>query len=205
MLDFPAWADIGGAAAIGYILGSIPFGVVFTRLGGAPDVRTIGSGNIGATNVLRTGRKGLAAATLIADCLKGVVAVVIGMFLIGGDWPPLAAAAAVVVGHIFPVWLDFKGGKGVATYLGTLAFIDQTGFAAAIFIMSWLAFASVSRRSSVGALGASVVALITLFSEAGGVYDTFIVYIPITILLWIRHADNIGRLIHGTEPRFGEA
>jgi glycerol-3-phosphate acyltransferase PlsY len=200
MLDFPTLADIGGALAIGYLLGSIPFGVVFTRLGGAPDVRTIGSGNIGATNVLRTGRRGLAGATLVADGAKGAVAVLIGLW-IGGEWPPLAAAVGVVLGHIFPLWLDFKGGKGVATYLGALIAADP--FAAAIFAMAWLAVATVSRRSSAGALAATVVTLVTLFSDADDVYDTFIVFSALTVLIWIRHADNIRRLISGTEPSFG--
>jgi glycerol-3-phosphate acyltransferase PlsY len=202
MPDLPLLADTGGALAIGYILGSIPFGLLFTRLGGAPDVRTIGSGNIGATNVLRTGRRDLAAATLIFDALKGVAAVLIGLW-IGGGWPPLAGAVGVVVGHIFPLWLDFRGGKGVATYLGALIALDP--FTASIFAMAWLAFASVSRRSSVGALGATIVTLITLYSVAEDNYDTFIVYCALTALLWVRHAENIRRLISGTEPRFGSA
>jgi acyl phosphate:glycerol-3-phosphate acyltransferase len=202
MLDFPTLADIGGALAIGYLLGSIPFGVLFTRFGGAPDVRTVGSGNIGATNVLRTGRRGLAAATLIADGLKGAVAVLVGLWWIGGEWPPLAAAAGAVLGHIFPLFLGFKGGKGVATYFGALAGMDL--FTASIFAMAWLAIASVSRRSSAGALGATLVTLVTLFSDADPNYDTFIVFCALTVLVWIRHADNISRLVSGREPRFGE-
>ena len=111
MPDFPTLADIGGALAIGYLLGSIPFGVIFTRLAGFGDIRTIGSGNIGATNVLRTGQRGLAAATLVADGVKGAVAVLIGLW-IGGEWPPLAAAVGAFVGHLFPLWLDFKRRQG---------------------------------------------------------------------------------------------
>jgi glycerol-3-phosphate acyltransferase PlsY len=197
MPDFATLTDAGGALAIGYLLGSIPFGVVLTRLAGVGDVRKIGSGNIGATNVLRTGRRDLAAVTLFLDGLKGTLAVLIGMW-IGGALPPLAAAVGVFLGHLYPVWLNFKGGKGVATYLGALA--AASPFAAVTFALGWLATASITRMSSVGALAATLVALITLYS----LEDTpdLIVFGALAVLLWLRHAANIRRIVTGTEPRF---
>jgi glycerol-3-phosphate acyltransferase PlsY len=197
MPDFPTLADAGGALALGYLLGSIPFGVLVTRLAGVGDVRTIGSGNIGATNVLRTGRRDLAAITLIADGLKGTLAVVIGIW-IGGWLPPLAAAAGVFLGHLFPLWLDFKGGKGVATYLGALT--AASPFSGVTFALAWLATASVTRMSSAGALAATLVALITLYSLEDT--PTLIVFAGLTVLLWLRHVGNIRRIIAGSEPRF---
>jgi glycerol-3-phosphate acyltransferase PlsY len=199
MPDFPIWADAGGALAIGYLLGSIPFGVVLTRLAGVGDVRRIGSGNIGATNVLRTGRRDLAAATLIADALKGTLAVLIGV-LIGG-WGPAAGALGAFLGHLFPIWLNFRGGKGVATYLGAL--IALSPWSAVIFAIVWLGVATVSRWSSLGALTATLVTLVSLYSLSQN--NALIVYAVMTALLWFRHAENIRRLVAGTEPRIGNA
>ena len=148
-----SWVGLLAALVIGYVLGSIPFGVVLTRLTGGPDLRSIGSGNIGATNVLRTGKKGLAAATLLGDMLKGTLAVLIAKWLWPAPWPPLAAASGAFLGHLFPVWLGFRGGKGVATFLGCLI-----GFywpAALAFALVWLAIAYLTRYSSLAALWAS--------------------------------------------------
>ncbi len=198
MPDFPIWADAGGALAIGYLLGSIPFGILITRFAGAGDLRQIGSGNIGATNVLRTGRRDLAAATLVADALKGTLAVVIATML--GGWAPAAAALGAFLGHVFPIWLNFRGGKGVATYLGAL--IALSPWSAINFAIAWLAVASISRRSSAGALAATIVTLISLVSLDQHVEA--LAYAAMTVILWIRHAGNIQRLIAGTEPRIGE-
>jgi glycerol-3-phosphate acyltransferase PlsY len=199
MLNLPVWAGAGLALAIGYLLGSIPFGVVVTRLAGVGDVRTIGSGNIGATNVLRTGRRDLAAATLIADALKGTLAVLVGTWI--GGYGPAAGALGAFLGHLFPVWLGFRGGKGVATYLGALAAINL--WAGLAFAIAWLAVAAITRISSLGALAASLVALIALY--AFGQLVEAAVFAGMTVLLWIRHAENIRRLVAGTEPRIGRA
>jgi glycerol-3-phosphate acyltransferase PlsY len=183
------------AAAIGYLLGSIPWGLLLTKVCGYGDVRAIGSGSIGATNVLRTGNKALAAATLALDLLKGVVAV-----WIGAVWGPdaaLAAAGAAVLGHIFPVWLGFRGGKGVATALGVLlALAWPVALAAAVL---WLAVAVLFRYSSLAALvaaaGTAVVAGMTLDSSRAWLI------VAIAILVILRHHENIRRLIGGTESR----
>jgi glycerol-3-phosphate acyltransferase PlsY len=198
MPDFSTLADAGGALAIGYLLGSIPFGVLITRLAGVGDVRNVGSGNIGATNVLRTGRRDLAAITLVADGLKGALAVVIGISI--GGWGPLAAATGAFLGHLFPLWIGFKGGKGVATYFGAVT--AASPWAGILFAMSWLGAASVSRYSSLGALVASLVALVALYSldDSAGLA----VFGALTVILWIRHAGNIRRLFSGTEPKIGE-
>ena len=150
------------AFIIGYLLGSIPFGLILTRLAGTQDLRTIGSGNIGATNVLRTGRKGLAAATLICDMLKGTLAVLIAGYCGGSDAAMLAALGAFL-GHLFPVWLGFKGGKGVAVYIGVL--IGLFWPAAVVFCVLWIATAAITRYSSLSALVASVVTPIFLSSQ----------------------------------------
>jgi len=186
------------ALAGGYLAGSIPFGVIITRFAGLGDIRAIGSGNIGATNVLRTGRKGLALATLFLDGAKGAVAVLIAQRF-GAD-APLAAAVSAVIGHVFPVWLKFNGGKGVATAIGVfLALSYLMGIAA---ILTWLVAAGISRRSSVGGvvsmLAGPIVAAAVLKSEA-----TAVVTALIAILVISRHADNIRRLIAGTEPKIG--
>jgi glycerol-3-phosphate acyltransferase PlsY len=185
------------AAVFGYLLGSIPFGLLLTRSAGLGDVRAIGSGNIGATNVLRTGRKGLAAATLLGDALKGTVAV-----MLGGMISPLAALVAgfaAFLGHIFPVWLRFRGGKGVATYLGVL--IGVFWPAMLIFAAVWLALAWFTRYSSLAALVASVAVPVALGgfgrTEAAGMFAV------LTAIVWIKHLANIRRLLAGTESRIG--
>jgi len=186
------------AFVFGYICGSIPFGVVLTRLTGGPDLRSIGSGNIGATNVLRSGRKGLAAATLIGDMLKGTLAVLITGHTLGRDFAIVAAVGAFL-GHLFPVWLGFRGGKGVATYIGIL--LGLVWQAAAVFCVVWLAVAAITRYSSFAALVASVAAPGFLWWHGdireAGVLST------LSILLWIMHRDNIVRLWRGTEGKVG--
>ena len=185
------------ALAVGYLLGSIPFGVILTRLAGTEDLRTIGSGNIGATNVLRTGRKGLAAATLLGDALKGAVAV-----LICARW---GAAAGVVagfgafLGHLYPVWLGFRGGKGVATYLGALFGVAWP--AGLAFAAIWLGTAFASRYSSLSALLASAATPLVLFLTGAKV--AALVFLAMTVALFAKHRPNIERLRAGTETRIG--
>ena len=187
------------ALAFGYLLGSIPFGLVLTRLTGGPDLRAIGSGNIGATNVLRTGRKGLAAVTLICDMLKGTLAVLISGYFGGPDAAMLAALGAFV-GHLFPVWLGFKGGKGVAVYIGVL--IGLFWPAAVLFCALWIVTAAISRYSSLSALVASVVTPIFLWWFGQPVLASLLVVM--TLLLFYKHRENIKRLQAGTEGRIGE-
>jgi acyl phosphate:glycerol-3-phosphate acyltransferase len=187
-----------GAFAFGYLLGSIPLGLILTRLAGTKDIRTIGSGNIGATNVLRTGRKGLAAATLVGDMLKGTVAVVAARYYGGQDLAVLATFGAFL-GHLFPVWLRFKGGKGVATYIGLLLALAWP--AAIAFCLVWLAVAALTRYSSLAALTASVVAPAFLWYEHN--LQEAQVFLLLTALLWIMHRANIARLISGTEGKIG--
>lgn len=186
------------AVALGYLLGSIPFGLVFTRLAGLGDIRDIGSGNIGATNVLRTGNRWVALATLVADGGKGAAAVLLARYL-AGDTLAVLAGAGAFVGHIFPVWLRFKGGKGVATFLGlTLALSLAVGAAACA---TWLVTAAVTRFSSLSALVAATLAPL-YFWWFGQVF-----VVPFAIffaaLIFLRHRDNIRRLLAGTEPRIG--
>lgn len=183
----------------GYLLGSIPFGLVVTRLGGAGDIRQVGSGNIGATNVLRTGRKDLALLTLLGDGGKGIVAVLLARHFFGETAAALAGGAAFL-GHLFPVWLGFKGGKGVATFFGVmLTAAWPVGVMAAI---TWLAVAALMRLSSLAALTA--VALAPLFAIAT---DQAIPMVALAafmaVLIFIRHKDNIARLRTGTEPKIG--
>ena len=186
------------AIALGYVLGSIPFGLILTRLAGTADLRTIGSGNIGATNVLRTGNKGLAAATLLLDMLKGTAAVIIaGAF--GGPTAAMLAAVAAFLGHLFPVWLKFKGGKGVATYIGVLLGLYWP--AALTFCAIWLAVAFASRYSSLAALVAS--ALIPPLLLWAQQLELAVVFAILSALLWIKHRANIKRLMNGTEGRIG--
>ncbi len=189
----PAFALLGG-----YLLGSIPFGLLITRAAGAPDVRTIGSGNIGATNVLRTGRKGLAALTLICDALKGTAAVLLAAHF-AGHGAALAAGLGAFLGHLFPVWLKFKGGKGVATYIGLL--IGLAWPAALIFIAIWLIIAFISRYSSLAALIACALTPIGLLGL--GEPDAAALFFLLTIILWIMHRANIARLLQGSETRIG--
>jgi glycerol-3-phosphate acyltransferase PlsY len=186
------------AAALGYLLGSIPFGLVLTKLAGTQDLRTIGSGNIGATNVLRTGRKGLAAATLLLDALKGTAAVIIASF-IGGPYTAMIAGLAAFLGHLFPVWLQFKGGKGVAVYIGVMLGLFFP--AAIVFCLAWLACAFTSRYSSFSALAASAITPIFLWWYASP--QLAILATVMTVLLWYMHRDNIKRLQAGTEGKIG--
>jgi acyl phosphate:glycerol-3-phosphate acyltransferase len=180
----------------GYLLGSIPFGVIVTRLAGAADPRTIGSGNIGATNVLRTGRKGLAALTLLLDGGKGALAALAGALILPEGGGQLAAIAAFF-GHVFPVWLRFKGGKGVATFIGVvLALHWQTGLVATAL---WLMALAVTRYSSVGGMIAAIsapVAAACFFR-----LDLSITFLGLALVVLWRHRSNIERLIQGTEPR----
>jgi glycerol-3-phosphate acyltransferase PlsY len=187
------------ALVFGYLLGSIPFGVLITRFAGLGDVRSIGSGNIGATNVLRTGRKGLAAATLLGDALKGTVAV-----LIAWRWGPnlaILAALGAFLGHLFPVWLSFKGGKGVATYLGCL--LGLSPLAALGFAAVWLLVAVATRYSSLSALiaGTATPVILWLLGERQ-MAELFVLLTA--VLLWT-HRHNIARLRAGTEGRIGQA
>lgn len=186
------------ALVIGYLLGSIPWGIILTRLAGTQDLRSIGSGNIGATNVLRTGRKGLAAATLILDALKGTAAVLVADRFGGQDLAVLAALGAFL-GHLFPVWLKFKGGKGVATYIGLL--IALAWPAAIAFCVVWLAVAALSRYSSLAALVASVAAV--LFLWLYGFLQEAQLFALLAVLMWAKHHANIRRLMAGTEGRIG--
>jgi glycerol-3-phosphate acyltransferase PlsY len=185
------------ALVLGYLLGSIPFGVLFTRLAGLGDIRAIGSGNIGTTNVLRTGRRDLAAATLIFDALKGTVAV-----LMAWRWgydAALVAGFGAFVGHLFPVWLGFRGGKGVATYLGLLIAISW--IAALVFAALWLATAAVARYSSLAAIAAligSPIAVWLLGRPAAAV-----LFAVLSVIALARHHDNIRRLLAGTESKIG--
>lgn len=183
--------------AIGYLLGSIPFGLILTRLAGLGDVREIGSGNIGATNVLRTGNKALAALTLTLDLLKGTAAVLIGGTF--GPYGALAAGLGAFLGHIFPVWLGFRGGKGVATFIGVALGLYWP--AALGFCVVWLLVALVTRYSSLSALTASVATVLALVFLRQ--WPTAIVFGLMTLLLYLRHAENIGRLRRGEESRIG--
>ncbi|MEM8750118.1 MAG: glycerol-3-phosphate 1-O-acyltransferase PlsY [Pseudomonadota bacterium] len=182
---------------IGYVCGSIPFGLLIAKLGGAGDVRSIGSGNIGATNVLRTGRKGLAAATLLADALKGVIPTAFAMSV----EPKLALTAGLgaFLGHLFPIWLRFKGGKGIATFLGVLAAFSWK--ALLVFAVAWLATAFLTRYSSAGALVATVAATVALW--AFGLRDAATLFATLTALAWFMHRSNISRLLSGTEGKIG--
>jgi len=185
-------------AALGYLLGSIPFGLLLTRAAGLGDIRRIGSGNIGATNVLRTGRKGLAAATLLLDAGKGAAAV-----LIGRHWGPdmaVLAGCGAMLGHLFPIWLLFKGGKGVATGLGVLLALDwRIGLIACAV---WLLVAVLLRYSSLAALAAFAAAPAAAWLIA--TRQLAAVALFLAVLVWLRHHQNIGRLITGREPRIGK-
>ncbi len=189
--------------ALGYVLGSIPFGFLLTRAAGLGDVRDIGSGNIGATNVLRTGHKGLAALTLLLDALKGTAAVLIGHAIgaIGGVaiLASLIAGLGAFLGHLFPAWLEFKGGKGVATYIGVLVGIYWPG--ALLFCAIWLGMAFLTRYSSLSALVASVATPLALFA-LGEVPAAILAALMTALLLW-KHRANIRRLAAGEEPKIG--
>jgi acyl phosphate:glycerol-3-phosphate acyltransferase len=185
------------ALVFGYLLGSIPFGLLLTRAAGLGDVRNIGSGNIGATNVLRTGNKGLAAATLLLDMLKGTAAVLIaGTY---GIEPAIAAGLGAFTGHLFPLWLGFKGGKGVATYIGVLGGLMWQ--AALLFCAVWIVVALVFRYSSLSALTACVVVPIALYFM--GRTDLAILFAVLSVIVFIKHRANIARLLAGTEGKIG--
>jgi acyl phosphate:glycerol-3-phosphate acyltransferase len=187
------------AFVIGYLLGSVPFGLILTRLAGTADLRSIGSGNIGATNVLRTGRKGLAAATLLLDMLKGTAAVVVAGYL-GGPSAAMLAALGAFLGHLFPVWLKFRGGKGVAVYIGVLLGLFWP--AALAFCAIWLLTAFVSRYSSLAALLASLVTPLLLWWFAQPTLAAL--FAVLTLLLFAMHHENIRRLAAGAEGRIGQ-
>jgi len=188
--DPSLWPAYAAALLFGYLCGSIPFGWILTRLAGTDDIRAIGSGNIGATNVLRTGRKGLAAATLIGDALKGTLAVLLIYYY---------AAAGAFLGHLFPVWLGFKGGKGVATYVGLLLALAWP--AAIAFALVWLAVAALTRYSSLAALIASAATPFAVWFM--GERPAAVLFALLTALLWMMHRANIMRLVKGTESKIG--
>jgi acyl phosphate:glycerol-3-phosphate acyltransferase len=191
------------ALSFGYLAGSIPSGVIISRLGGVPDPRGIGSGNIGATNVLRSGRKDLAALTLLADALKGTFAVLIAAHFDDGHAPvPLAVAAAcgAFLGHLFPVFLGFRGGKGVATFLGCL--LGLAWPAALAFAAVWLITACLTRYSSGAALVASAATPVVLAALRRP--DAAVLFAALAALLWWKHSANIGRLLSGTESKIGQ-
>jgi glycerol-3-phosphate acyltransferase PlsY len=203
--DPSLWPAYAVALLFGYLCGSIPFGLILTRLAGAGDVRAIGSGNIGATNVLRTGRKGLAAATLIGDALKGTLAVLLVYAYYGNEYRyfadelALPAAAGAFLGHLFPVWLGFKGGKGVATYIGLLLALAWP--VAIAFALIWIAIAALTRYSSLAALVASAASPFAVWLM--GDRPVAVLFALLTVLLWITHRANIARLVNGTESKIG--
>ncbi len=185
-------------ALLGYLLGSIPFGVVVTRAMGLGDLRQIGSGNIGATNVLRTGNKGAAFATLLLDGGKGALAVLLARWLLAEDAAQLAGFAAFV-GHLFPVWLGFRGGKGVATFLGVL--LSLNWMVGAAVCLSWLVTAVIGRVSSIAALVAAASTGLWIMLLTDG--SLFLLALVLTVLIYVRHADNLRRIKAGTEPKIG--
>ena len=205
-----SWPYLAAFLAFGYALGSIPFGLLLTRFAGLGDIRSIGSGNIGATNVLRTGRKGLAALTLLLDGAKGTVAVILASQF-GGPDAALMAGHGAVLGHLFPAWLGFRGGKGVATGLGVLIGLDwRIGLGACVV---WLAMAAIFRRSSLSSLSAFAAApILALYlpllwapgGEAIGDRQLSLFAAIIAALIWFKHHENIRRLLSGNEPKIGK-
>ncbi len=188
-----------GALLFGYLLGSIPFGLIFAYLSGAGDVRKIGSGNIGATNVLRTGKRWAAAATFLFDAAKGAAAVLLAHHYYGDDLAVFAGLGAIL-GHLFPVWLGFKGGKGVSTYFGVMtALAWPVGLLAAA---TWLAVTAIFRISSLSALAAVALGIVYMILFHHPLYATLAA--ALAILIWIMHRENIARLLAGTEPRIGQ-
>ncbi len=196
------WTDVGIALAFGYLLGSIPFGLILSYLGGAGDIRDIGSGNIGATNVLRTGKKGLAALTLILDILKGTLAVYLVQRIplsLDAQGASALAAAGAFFGHLYPVWLRFDGGKGVATYAGVMFGLFWQG--GLIYAAAWIGGVLYSRISSVGGLAAAFAAPIAavIFQR----YDILALLIACSMIILWKHSENIERLMQGQEPKIG--
>jgi glycerol-3-phosphate acyltransferase PlsY len=194
------WPVLLGALVIGYLFGSIPFGLLLTRLTGGPDIRDIGSGNIGATNVLRTGRRGLAAATLLGDMLKGTAAVVLTRYLFGPE-AAIAGGFGAFVGHLFPVWLGFRGGKGVATFIGVL--LGFSWIAVLIYGAIWIAIAAVTRYSSLSGLVACATAPAVLWALGSPSEATL--FFVMAVLVFIMHRGNISRLMAGTETKIGRS
>ncbi len=190
------WAVLAGALLVGYALGSIPFGLIFTRLGGAGDIRKVGSGNIGATNVLRTGRKGLALATLLFDAAKGFAPVLL-FRLHSGLEPALFAAAGAFLGHLFPVWLNFRGGKGVATYIGVVTALYWP--AGAFFCAVWLCIALLTRYSSLSALTAAALTPAFIMTQLPASAGVFVA--ALSAILIARHHQNIRNLLTGNESK----
>ncbi|MFN7127237.1 MAG: glycerol-3-phosphate 1-O-acyltransferase PlsY [Allorhizobium sp.] len=201
MIDFSAlgWANLAIVLMFGYLLGSIPFGLVLTKMAGLGDLRSIGSGNIGATNVLRTGNKKLAAATLLLDALKATAAALIAHAVFGHN-AALFGGFAAFIGHLFPVWLGFKGGKGVATYIGTL--LGVAPLMVLVFAVAWLSVAFITRYSSLSALVAILVIPVVLWIL--GVEEAAVVTAVMTVITYWRHKQNIERLIAGTESKIGK-
>lgn len=191
------WIAPAGALLLGYLLGSIPFGVLLTRAAGAGDLRQIGSGNIGATNVLRTGRKGLAAATLLLDMAKGAVAVLLAAAFLPGTGA--LAATAAFVGHCYPVWLKFRGGKGVATLMGVvLALYWPSGL---VYAAVWLGLLATVRISSVSGMAAAISAPVS--AAFFGRIDLVLMLLALALIVLWKHRENIDRLLSGAEPRVG--
>ncbi|KQY19190.1 glycerol-3-phosphate acyltransferase [Rhizobium sp. Root483D2] len=202
MADIFSWqlglALTAGAVIFGYLLGSIPFGLILTRMAGLGDVRKIGSGNIGATNVLRTGNKKLAAATLLLDALKGTAAAAIASRW--GIEAGIAAGFAAFIGHLYPVWLGFKGGKGIATYIGVL--LGLAPVMVLLFAAIWLAMAKITRYSSLSALVATLIVPVVLLATGYGKIG--LLFVVMSVITWIKHRANIQRLLAGTESRIGQ-
>ena len=199
MITFDTLFEPVASLLLGYLLGAIPFGLVLTRLAGLGDVREIGSGNIGATNVLRTGRKGLAAATLLLDAAKGAAAVL----LVGATWPGMGleglAAIGAFLGHLYPVWLRFRGGKGVATMIGVVAALSwQAGL---VMAAVWLLALAATRYSSVGGMSAAVSAPVAAWFV--GRISLVMLFAGFALLVLWKHRANLGRLFRGTEPKVG--
>ena len=194
------WAAMFGALMLGYVLGSIPFGLLLTKIFGGPDIRSIGSGNIGATNVLRTGRKGLAAATLLCDILKGTAAVLVARHLLGPQ-AALAAGLGAFLGHLFPVWLGFKGGKGVATFIGIL--LGFSWIAVLFFAAIWGTIAAITRYSSLSGMIACVATPAVLWSL--GRFTEASLFLLLALLVLFMHRANIARLLAGTESKIGQS
>ncbi len=194
------WAAMFGALMLGYVLGSIPFGLLLTKIFGGPDIRSIGSGNIGATNVLRTGRKGLAAATLLCDILKGTAAVLVARHLLGPQ-AALAAGLGAFLGHLFPVWLGFKGGKGVATFIGIL--LGFSWIAVLFFAAIWGTIAAITRYSSLSGMIACVATPAVLWSLGRSTEASL--FLLLALLVLFMHRANIARLLAGTESKIGQS
>jgi len=193
------WIAPTAALLLGYLLGSIPFGILLTRAAGAGDLRSIGSGNIGATNVLRTGRKGLAAATLLLDLAKGAAAVLLVERLFPGDG--MLAAAGALIGHCYPVWLRFRGGKGVATLMGVVLALHWP--IGAVYAAVWVGLLATVRISSVAGMAAAIAA--PLAAALFGRFDLVLLLLALALIVLWKHGENIERLLAGTEPRIGRA